>query len=287
MSTARLARSAPASVVGIPASRTPAGQRDGKSNSMTSTGIALPIDILGPANLKTSATGGHIDCPKFSLSLSAVPVKTSRSWRTLSKINRNVVLVAASPAFSSTAWRSSERFSPSSSCSKTFQTCSIPMVAETFKRLSAHSPNSVTWDLRACSIHRLSECPKTVVGFSWLHVLDKNPHSSSWLTLGQWKRYLLRLARAESQRARVLGLGILLRLQTSSTTAIPESILAVNFSLLRKADGIRWLSGPERLRYMGFPGDWMRPTLKRLMRPETPCPPPMARWVAEILNRAL
>jgi hypothetical protein len=29
----------------------------------------------------------------------------------------------------------------------------------------------------------------------------------------------------------------------------------------------------------------MRPTLKRLMRPETPCPPPMARWVAEILTR--
>ncbi len=204
---------------------------------------------------------------------SALPVRTSRSWRTLSRTSRSEVLRAASPAFSSTAWKSSARWALSSSCSRTFQTCSIPTVGETFKQLSSHSPNSVTWGLRECSIHRLSECPKIVVGFSWSRVLEPNPHPSSWLTVGQWKRYLLRLARAESQRLRVLGLGILLLRPTSSTSATPASILAVNFSLLRKGDGIRWLDGPERLRYMGFPGDWMRPTLKRLMRPETPCPP--------------
>ncbi len=273
MSSKRLVLSAPESLAGTSPSRRLAGSRAGKSNSMTSTGLSLPIDFLGPANSKTPEIGDHIDCPRFVLSRSAARVRTSRSWRTLSKISRNVALREASHAFSSSVWKSSELWARSSSCSRTYQTCSIPMVAETFKRLSSHSPNAVTWDQRECSIHRLSECPKTVVGFSWSHVLDNNPQLSSWLTLGQWKRYLLRLGRAGSQNTRALGLGILLRLQTSSTPVIPGSILAVNFSLLRKEDGIRWLSGPERLRYMGFPGDWMSPTLKRLMPQETPCPP--------------
>jgi hypothetical protein len=43
----------------------------------------------------------------------------------------------------------------------------------------------------------------------------------------------------------------------------------MSFSLLRKTDGVRWLSGTERLKYMGFAGDWMAPTLRRLMPPAT------------------
>ena len=273
MSTRRLAQSAPGLVVGTNPSRKKVGERAGKSSSMTSTGLALPIDFLGPANSKTPGIGDHIPCPRFVVSLSAARARTSRSWRTLSKINRNEVLREASRVFSSSVWKSSGLWARSSSCLRTYQTCSIQMVAETFKQLSSHSPNAVTWDLRECSIHRLSECPRTVEGFSWSHVLDKIPHSSSWLTLGQWKRYLHRLARAGSQNTRALGLGILLRRPTNSIDATAETILAVNFSLLRKEDGIRWLSGPERLRYMGFPGDWMRSTLRKLMRPGMPSPP--------------
>ena len=39
---------------------------------------------------------------------------------------------------------------------------------------------------------------------------------------------------------------------------------------LSPADGVRWLSGAERLQMMGFAKDWMQPTLQRLGLPETP-----------------
>lgn len=61
---------------------------------------------------------------------------------------------------------------------------------------------------------------------------------------------------------------------TNSTAKIPESLWAVNFSLLTRTDGIRCLSGRERLSYMGFDADWMSPALNKLMLRETPCPPP-------------
>ena len=269
------ALSAPALVAGTSASGSPAGGPAGKSNSTTSTGIALPIDSLKAASSKTSTIGDHMPCPVFAVSPLAAPVRTSASWELLASIKRDRAFLESVAGYSSSAWRLSERWARSSSCSRTFQTCSIQTTAETFKQLSNHSPNAVTWGLHESSIHRLSEYPKNVAAFSWSLVLDRNPHPSSWLTLGQWSRYLARLARHGSQNRRMLGLATLLRLQTSTTDATAESIWAVSFSLLRKTDGIRWLTGPERLRYMGFPGDWMRPTLKRLMRQETPCHP---RW---------
>jgi hypothetical protein len=49
-----------------------------------------------------------------------------------------------------------------------------------------------------------------------------------------------------------------------------KSLWAVPLSSLNRTDGIRWLSGSERLKMMGFASDWMRPTLQRLSLPETP-----------------
>ena len=277
----RLASSAPESVAGTLASRKPDGGPAGKSNWTISTGIVLPIDSLKQNNSKILTIGDHIACPRFAVSPSAAPARTSASWEVLASIKRDRAWLESAAASSMSAWRLSVRWSPNTSSSRTFQTCSIPMVGETFKRLSSHSPNAVTWGLQECSIHRLSEYPRSVAGFSWSRVLDTNPHPSSWLTLGQWSRYLARVARHGSQNSRMLGLAILLRLRTNTTDATPAPILAVNFSLLRKTDGIRWLTGPERLRYMGFPGEWMRPTLKRLMQREMPCPP---RWQNGLLK---
>lgn len=45
---------------------------------------------------------------------------------------------------------------------------------------------------------------------------------------------------------------------------------AVRISSLSETDGVRWLSGRERLKIMGFDSEWMRPTMRRLGLPETP-----------------
>lgn len=44
----------------------------------------------------------------------------------------------------------------------------------------------------------------------------------------------------------------------------------VRTSSLCETDGVRWLSGRERLQIMGFASDWMRPTLRKLGLRATP-----------------
>jgi hypothetical protein len=41
-----------------------------------------------------------------------------------------------------------------------------------------------------------------------------------------------------------------------------RSLSMVQASSLKPTDGIRWLTGPERLSIMGFAWDWMRPTCR-------------------------
>lgn len=56
---------------------------------------------------------------------------------------------------------------------------------------------------------------------------------------------------------------------------VNRAVLADRFPAARQFKNLLdWMSGAERLKYMGFSGDWMRPTLRRLMVPEMPCPPP-------------
>lgn len=92
------------------------------------------------------------------------------------------------------------------------------------------------------------------------------PPSSCWLTPRQWKQYLQRLARSRGHGPRMHGLPILYW----QTKLAHKSLWAVQLSSLTRTDGIRWLSGSERLKMMGFASDWMRPTLQRLSLPETP-----------------
>ena len=267
-------KSAPASAGSASALNRPAGRPPGKSNSTMLTGLSLPIDFLTHGNIKTSGIGAHIPCPPWPASAPGFPAKTSVSWEQLGVINREPVLRAAAADSFSRSCKSSGIYAHNGWSLKTCRRCSIQTIAQTFKQSSAKLPNAVMWDSRECWMLNISESPKNAAGYSWSQVIKNIPASHSWLTPGQWNRYLHRLARTGSQNRRMLGLAILWRHQINCTNKTAGSILAMSFSLLRRTDGIRWLSGAERLSYMGFPSDWMEPTLKKLMPPAMPCPRP-------------
>jgi len=271
--TERSEQSALGLVASTKVSRKPDGKQPGRLNWTTSTGLSLPISFLRPGNTVISATGAHLPCPQLAASPSASPARTFLTWRRLSETSRNEVLLASAADSSLKSWRASPHLNPLGWSLKTCRPCSISTIAETFRQSSQNYPNAGMWDSGECLTLNISESPKSAAAFSWSRVLDDTQAPSFYLTPGQWNRYLHRLARTGSQNKRILGLAILLRLQTSLTDAPAGSIWAVNFSLLRKTDGVRWLSGPERLRYMGFAADWMRPTLKRLMPQGTHSPP--------------
>lgn len=279
--TIPLEKSAPASAGSASASNRPAGKPLGKSSSTTLTGLSLPIDFLMPDNTVISATGAHLSCRTSPASPSDSPARMFLTWRQLSETNRNEVLQASAVDSSSKSWMQSDAFNPLGWSLKTCRRCSIPTIAATFKQSSANLPNAGMWDSTECLTLNISESPKNAADFSWSRVLDDSPAWTSWLTPGQWHRYLLRLGRTGSQNKRMLGLAILLRPRTNTISALRGSTWAVNFSLLRKMDGVRWLSGPERLRYMGFAADWMQPTLSKLMRPGMPSLP---RWQNGLLK---
>jgi len=270
MKTKPLEKSAPASAASDSASSKPDGKPSGKSNSTMSTGLCLPIDFLTLRSSKTSEIGDHIPCPKFPASLLGSLARTSASWQTLREINRDAVLRDSAAGCSFQSWKSSAIFGPNGWQLKMCRPCSVQTIAKTFRRSSGNLPSAGMWDSGACLTLNISECPKDASASSWSRVLDATPQWTSWLTPSQWRTYLARLDRNASARRRMLGLAILLRLQRKvpilDTEKLPHgTIWAVNFSLLRKTDGIRCLSGSERLSYMGFDPGWMRSTLKRLM----------------------
>lgn len=117
-----------------------------------------------------------------------------------------------------------------------------------------------------CLMLSISECPSSVAAYSWSQVVDACPPSSCWLTPRQWTQYLQRLARSSGHARRMHGLPIL----CWQTRPDHRSLWAVPLSSLNRTHGIRWLSGSERLKMMGFASDWMRPTLRKLSLPETP-----------------
>ncbi|HGO7170305.1 TPA: DNA cytosine methyltransferase, partial [Neisseria meningitidis] len=91
--------------------------------------------------------------------------------------------------------------------------------------------------------------------------LGEYPPMSLWLTPAQLESYLARLTRAGCKSRMVLCL--------EGFPMEPLTAQAQIFSL-RPTDGVRWLSGKERLTMMGFSSEWMRPTLRRLKLRETP-----------------
>lgn len=95
--------------------------------------------------------------------------------------------------------------------------------------------------------------------FSWPD-WESSPQSSLWLTPEQFAAWQARVARGGKNPT-------VLCLQASRQAVSTERARILSLS---PADGVRWLSGAERLQMMGFAKDWMQPTLQRLGLPETP-----------------
>lgn len=109
-------------------------------------------------------------------------------------------------------------------------------------------------------MQHISESPRRAAAFSWSQVWERSPQSGLWLTPGQLESFLNRLKRMEADPI----------IRCLEELPVPRSSGAVRISSLYETDGVRWLSGRERLKIMGFDSEWMRPTMRRLGLPETP-----------------
>lgn len=170
---------------------------------------------------------------------------------------------ANAPACSSTPSKSLTHSSPAGWCLKTSRGCSIQTMAKTFKQLSSPLPNAGIWDAGGCLMLAISESPQNAAAYSLSLDWESSPQLSLWLTPDQLADWLARRQRIARGRTHTQ-----LYLQASPAGQISTS--RVPTSALSPTDGVRWLSGRERLQMMGFSKDWMRPTLQRLGLPETP-----------------
>ncbi len=169
------------------------------------------------------------------------------------------------------SYESSKKANLAGWCLRTSLTCSLSTIAATLKQSSGPLRTAGMWDFGECLMLNISEPPSNVAGYSWSQVIDECPPWSSWVTPRQWTQYLQRLNRNAGHAPRMPGLPILYW----QTKPDRRSLWAVPLSSLSRTDGVRWLSGSERLKMMGFASDWMRPTLRRLLVPEMPL---LRRW---------
>lgn len=243
----------------------------GKSSSTLSTGLCLPIDFPMHANSKTYANAAHITClPLMSLPQDS-PAKTSALPDAGRATEPPEACKERAAAYFGKSYESSKKHNLAGWSLRTSLTCSLSTIAKTLKQSSGPLRTAGMWDFGECLMLNISECPSSVVEYSWSQVIDECPPSSSWLTPRQWTQYLQRLNRSAGHGPRMPGLPILYW----QTKPDHRSLWAVPLSSLTRTDGIRWLTGSERLKMMGFASDWMRPTLQRLSVPETPL---LRRW---------
>lgn len=238
----------------------------GKSNSTPSTGLCLPIDFPMHANLKTCASAEPTTCLPSMSSPLAFPAKTSA----LPVADPEGCKASAADCFGK-SYESSRKHNLAGWSLRTSLTCSLSTIAGTLRQSSGPLRTAGMWDFGECLMLNISESPSNVAAYSWSRVIDECPPSSSWLTPRQWTQYLQRLNRSSGHGPRMPGLPILYW----QTKPDRRSLWAVPLSSLNRTDGIRWLSGSERLKMMGFASDWMRPTLRRLLVPEMPL---LRRW---------
>lgn len=221
-----------------------------------STTPAAPCSLTAsrtPSSLPTC----ECTCPTYRrwTLLSAVsPAKMSPSqangagWQANAQVcslMRSTSLIALNPA--GLSW-------------KTLRGCSIQTLAKTFKQLSSPLPNAGIWAHGECLMLHISESPQNAVAYSWSLDWESCPPPSLWLTPHQldcWRK------RATQRNKNPM----LLCLQASAHQGLTARVAT---SSLCETDGVRWLSGRERLQIMGFCSDWMRPTLRKLGLRETP-----------------
>ena len=246
-------------------SKTQAIAPPGKWNSTPPTGLSLPTDFRTPPNTQTCAIAAPTISAQSTSSPPVSPVRTS-ALPAHAKATRPPACAANAAACFGKSYESSRKLNLAGWSLKTSLTCSLSTIAKTLKQSSGPLRTAGMWDIGECLMLNISESPSNVAEYSWSPVIDACPPSSCWLTPRQWTQYLQRLARSNGHARRMHGLPILYW----PTTPAPKSLWAVQLSSLTRTDGIRWLSGSERLKMMGFASDWMRPTLQKLSLPETP-----------------
>ena len=228
-------------------------QPNGKWKSTTPAAQCSPTASHTPSSLLMCEPACPTYRPLMSLS-AASPVKTFPSQANGAGWQANA---QACSLMRSTSWIA---LNPAGLCWKTLRGCSIQTLAKTFKQSSSPLPNAGIWAHGECLMLHISESPQNAVAYSWLLDWESCPPPSLWLTPHQLECWRKRATQRNKNP-------MLLCWQAST----PQGLTArVRTSSLCETDGVRWLSGRERLQIMGFASDWMRPTLRKLGLRETP-----------------
>ncbi|WP_258869408.1 DNA cytosine methyltransferase [Aquitalea aquatica] len=110
------------------------------------------------------------------------------------------------------------------------------------------------WRVLDASCFAVPAKRRSVFIIAGLLLLMVQPPLSCWLTPAQWQQFLARRQRNNPDSS--------LSLHYLPDKPPVRSLSMAQASLLKPTDGVRWLSGPERLAIMGFASDWMRPNCR-------------------------
>lgn len=242
-----------------------AGELHGRSNSIPSTGLSLLSDFPLRETIATYVTFAQGERTKFTASPGDSRARTSATPACPAK-----PAASASPGHALACFSKqcvlSPKYGPNGWSLKTSKLYAFPTKGEILPPSSGRFETAGMWDSGGLWMRNISEAPADVVVSSWSQVLDTPPRWTSFLTPLQWRQYLARCLRSNSHGGTVHGSGILYRPRTMEA----DAPWALNFSWLKRTDGIRWLSGGECLTIMGFGSDWMSGALRKNSVPETP-----------------
>lgn len=257
--------SLPGSEVSISASNGLDGKPNGKSSSTISTGLSLLSDFHLPDAMSTYVTFAQ---RQRTESLALQGDFRAKIFPTPAMEERPDASVSPGHALACFSKQCvlSPKYSPNGWSSKTSKLYAFPTKGEILPPSSGRFETAGMWDSGGLWMRNISEAPAVVVVSSWSQVLDTPPRWSSFLTPLQWRQYLARCLRSSSHGEAIHGSGILYRPRTKDRGPLS----ALNFSWLKRTDGIRWLSGKECLAIMGFSSDWMHSALRKSSVPEMP-----------------
>ena len=228
-------------------------QPNGRLKSTIPAARYLPTASRTPSSLPTCEPA----CPIYRPLMSSSAVSPAKTFPSQANGAGWQASARACSLMRSTSWIA---LNPAGLCWKTLRGCSIQTLAKTFKQSSSPLPNAGIWAHGECLMLHISESPQNAVAYSWSLDWESCPPPSLWLTPHQLECWRKRATQRNKNP-------MLLCWQAST----PQGLTArVRTSSLCETDGVRWLSGRERLQIMGFASDWMRPTLRKLGLRETP-----------------
>lgn len=239
--------------------------RVGRSNSTQSTGLCLLDDFQMPSSFKTFVQSDRESFAVWKSSPQVFPARTLVSRGHQGKEGDKGSLESEADS-SARSCDSLTHFAPAGWCLRTWKRYSRSTMAKTLPSSSRRFESAGMWDAGECWTLSISARPRDVVAYSWSQVIENSPPLTCWLMPHQWEQYLARCLRAKSHGPRTARLAIVYK----PITLHADSPWGVKFSSLTRTDGVRWLSVNERMRYMGFPPEWMTSTLEQHTQPVTP-----------------